>query len=318
MAGLIAKKSSQHNLDAVVWGRAGMDLYPTPDGERTAGAENFHADMGGSAGNIAVALAKHGLRTGLVAPVSNDPVGQFVKTQIAKYGLTDLAPEMTTDGSRTSLAFAETRTDAQVVIYRNNAADFKVTTEHLSAVDQAPVLIVTGTALAQDPSRSATLAAMKRANQTVLDLDYRAYSWADADQVASVYNQAVENADIIIGNDEEFDMLAGGNQGLDRARKIAKTAQIVIYKMGEKGAIAMQGETEIEIPIYRVNMKKPFGAGDAFMGGFIAALSNDKSVADATRFGAAAAAIVVARVGCASAMPETKEVEEFIDAKETN
>ena len=273
MARLIAKRSDEHSLDAVVWGRAGMDLYPTPDGDRTAAAESFRADMGGSAGNIAVALAKHGLQTGLVAPVSNDPVGQFVKTQIAKYGLTELAPDMTTDGSRTSLAFAETRTDAQVVIYRNNAADFKVTTEHLSAVDQAPVLIVTGTALAQDPSRRTTLAAMERADQTVLDLDYRAYSWADADQVASIYNQAVENADIIIGNDEEFDMLAGGNQGLDRARKIAKTAQIVIYKMGEKGAIAMQGETEIKIPIYRVNMKKPFGAGDAFMGGFIAALS---------------------------------------------
>ena len=86
--------------------------------------------------------------------------------------------------------------------------------------------------------------------------------------------------------------------------------------MGEKGAIAMHEGREVEIPIFRVDILKPFGAGDAFMGGFIAALSRGKDVTNATQFGAAAAAMVVARVGCASAMPDTAEVEEFIEGKE--
>ena len=39
-------------------GRAGMDLYPEPAGVITEDAEHFIADMGGSAGNIAVALSR--------------------------------------------------------------------------------------------------------------------------------------------------------------------------------------------------------------------------------------------------------------------
>ncbi|MEM7241639.1 MAG: PfkB family carbohydrate kinase [Pseudomonadota bacterium] len=317
MAGMIKPREPDHDLDAVVWGRAGMDLYPLPDGARTKAAETFRADMGGSAGNIAVALARHGLQVGLVAPVSDDPVGRFVKTQIKKYDLIDLTPDFVAGAARTSLALAETRRDANVVIYRNGAADFQMTDQDVAATTRAPALIVTGTALAQEPSRSKTLTAMHNADETILDLDYRAYSWANAEEVAATYSAAVDAADIIIGNDEEFDMLAGGSVGLDRARSIAKKADIVIYKMGEKGAIALQGETETTVPIFPVDMLKPFGAGDAFMGGFIAALRRGKDVEAATRFGAAAAAIVVSRIGCASAMPDTKDVENFIAERES-
>ena len=41
-------------------GRAGMDLYPEPAGVITEEAEQFRADMGGSAANIAVALSRQG------------------------------------------------------------------------------------------------------------------------------------------------------------------------------------------------------------------------------------------------------------------
>ena len=74
----------------------------------------------------------------------------------------------------------------------------------------------------------------------------------------------------------------------------------------------MHAGAETEVPIFPVDMLKPFGAGDAFMGGFIAALSTGQDVVGATGFGAAAAAIVVSRVGCASAMPDTEEVKTFI------
>jgi hypothetical protein len=44
---------------AIVVGRAGMDLYPLPDGTDTEQAGQFAAEIGGSAGNIAVALSRH-------------------------------------------------------------------------------------------------------------------------------------------------------------------------------------------------------------------------------------------------------------------
>jgi len=99
-------------IGAIVVGRAGMDLYPLPEGTKIASARRFEADIGGSAGNIAVALARLGVRTLLVGPLSADPVGRFVRAALGNYGVdTSRCPEIPGD-YRTSLALAETRRDA--------------------------------------------------------------------------------------------------------------------------------------------------------------------------------------------------------------
>ena len=64
--------------------------------------------------------------------------------------------------------------------------------------------------------------------------------------------------------------------------------------------------------IFEVDALKPTGAGDAFMGVFIASLLNKKSIKDSVIYGSAAAAIVVTRVGCSSAMPNYEELELFV------
>ena len=57
---------------------------------------------------------------------------------------------------------------------------------------------------------------------------------------------------------------------------------------------------------------KPTGAGDAFMGAFVGALLNNKSVEESIECGSASAAIVVTKVGCAPAMPSQNEIEVFM------
>ena len=302
-----------YDLDAIVLGRAGLDLYPEPAGTKTRDAASFRSDLGGSAGNIAVALARLGQRTGLIAPVSADPAGDFVKRVLAEEGVAHLTPSGLTDGSRTSLAIAETRAqDCEVVIYRNQAADLNLTSDQitdLGLAQAAPVLIATGTALALEPSRAATLQALSNVPFSVLDLDYRAYTWASAEEARAVYGQALKHTDLVVGNDDEFALLSGDQDPLDFAKSIAANHRLIIYKMGEKGAIALHPDGREEtFGIYRVEVLKPFGAGDSFMGGLIHSLQNGASVADAVQFGAACAALVVSRPGCASAMPRRQDV----------
>lgn len=305
------------DLDVVVLGRAGLDLYPEPAGTKTQAAASFRSDLGGSAGNIAVALARLGKRTGLIAPVSADPAGDFVKRVLAQEGVKHLTPEGLRDGSRTSLAIAETRAhDCEVVIYRNQAADLALTTDQIARVGvdrQASVLIATGTALALEPSRSATLSALDAAAFTVLDLDYRAYTWDSAQVARDVYAQALQQTDLVVGNDDEFALLAGDRDPLTYARSLAPQHELLIYKMGERGAIAILPDGREEaFGIYQVPMLKPFGAGDAFMGGLIYSLQNREEVADSVRFGSACAALVVSTPGCASAMPRREDVLKFM------
>ena len=305
--------SGTYPLEAIVLGRAGLDLYPTPAGTKTRHAAHFRSDLGGSAGNIAVALQRLGLRTGLIAPVSADPAGDFVKTFLQAEGIAHLTPEGLDDGSRTSLAIAETRTeDCEVVIYRNQAADLRLTLAQVAALElttRAPILIATGTALALEPSRSATLAALAATPYAVLDLDYRAYTWASAAQARATYAAALQRSKIVVGNEEEFALLADGKEPLAQARALAPNHDLIVYKRGAQGAIALSPDgQEQTFGVFDVAVLKPFGAGDAFMGGLISRLQKGAALDQAVPFAAACAALVVSRTGCASAMPTQRDV----------
>ena len=305
----------------LVLGRAGMDLYPDPPGTRTQDAVQFFACLGGSSGNIAAALARQGAQVSLISKVSDDAIGRFTRAELAKYGIDDRYVSTALGDARTTLAFAETRVeDHQSVLYRNGAADFALNLEDVAAVEFAAfdALIATGTALAVEPSRGATLRAFDLARAAgvpvILDIDYRPYSWTSGDEAAAVYAAAAGLCDVVIGNDVEFGVLAGSAaKGLAQAREIAaNSAQIVVYKMGEDGAVTFAGGAEHRTGIYPVTALKPTGAGDAFMGSFICALADGRGLREAVMRGSAAAAIVVGRVGCAPAMPTAAELDEFL------
>lgn len=307
----------------VVIGRAGMDLYADPPGTELHLAERFTSALGGSSANIAVALVRQGCRASLVTRVSDDAVGRFCTAQLARYGVDHRHVTAVAGEARNSLAVVETRLEhCQSVIYRNNAADFAMTRADVQAVDYAAhdALITTGTVLAADPSRSAAFHAFDLAKAAglplIFDIDYRPYSWPSPQVAAETYSRAGALCDIIIGNDVEFGFMAGSyDQGLAKARDLARTtAAIVVYKMGEGGAITLQGGTETRTGIFKVDALKPTGAGDSFLGAMIAALANGRTLHDAVLRGSAAAALVVTRVGCAPAMPDTAGLDAFIAA----
>ena len=309
-----------HRNSFLVIGRAGLDLYADPPGTEIEVATQFSAALGGSAANIAVAITRQGGKTALLTAVSQDAVGRFTLKSLATYGV-DTQFIQTVDGeARNSLAVVETRSEnCQSVIYRNNAADFQVTQADVEVIDFAPfaAVIVTGTALAQEPSRSATFKAMQMAKDVglvlIIDIDYRPYSWTSNAEAQQVCSKAAEMCDIIVGNDEEFAVLADGKSGLEWAEKLSrKPTCLVVYKMGGKGCITFANGGPFETPVFKVKALKPTGAGDGFMGGFIAGLVAGEPLPDAVRRGAATAALVVTRVGCAPAMPDTGQVKLFM------
>lgn len=310
-------------LGAFVLGRAGMDLYPVEDGGKIGDAAGFTTDVGGSAGNIAVALARLGVKAGLIGAVSDDPVGRFVLKRLGDFGVDTRAVQTVAGDPRTSLALAEVRSeDCEVTIYRNNAADLRLETDAglRRRMGEAAVLVVTGTALVADPSRQATLDLLEAAREvgamTVFDLDYRAYSWASADETAAVYEAAVKLSDVVVGNVEEFAVFVGDG-GEATARALADGAgRCTIVKRGADGASVFGSGWRIDSGVYPVAAMKPYGAGDAFIGGLVGALLNEFSLEDAIRRGSAAAAMVVSRRGCASAMPTAEQLDAFMSSSE--
>jgi 5-dehydro-2-deoxygluconokinase len=307
------------NKPFLVLGRAGLDLYADPPGAETEHAERFSAELGGSAANIAVGIVRLGGKAALASAVSNDAVGRFTFNELKHYGV-DTHYMRSIDGeARTSLAVVETRPqNTQSVIYRNNAADFHVTRNDIGLIDFAAfgALIVTGTCFAVEPSRAAHFHAMERARgmemPVIMDIDYRPYSWASMEEACDVYCEAAVLADIIVGNDEELNVLAK-DRGLEIAEEFANSsAQIVVYKMGARGSITFTRGHKFETGIFPVRALKPTGAGDAFLASLIMSLAMGETTEGAVRNGSAAAAIVVTRVGCAPAMPTWDELQDFL------
>ena len=298
-----------------------MDFYADPPGTEVEDGTQFITALGGSSANIAVAITRQGGKAALVTALSDDAVGRYVRNQLAHYGIDARHVRTVAGQCRTSLAVVETRLEnCQSVIYRNNAADFEMNGDDIDAVDfsQYGALIATGTCFAAEPSRAATFTAFERASAAglpvILDLDYRPYSWPSPADAGAIGLRAAQVCDLVVGNDEEFATLAGGVEaGKTLARQLAREhGALVVYKMGENGSVTFTGNETIETGIFRVEALKPTGSGDAFLGNLVSALANGFSLQESLVRGSAAAAIVVADVGCSRAMPDHDRLETFM------
>ena len=314
------------NNNFLLIGRAGVDIYPDPPGTKTEKAEKYVTHLGGSSANMGVQLSKYSGLCTLLTRVSNDALGRFVLNQLDYYGINKNLIKFEDNESRISLAIVETTLeDHQSIIYRHNASDLFL---NKSDIEKANIknfecILMTGTSLAAEPSRSAVLYALEIAKTNnipvIMDIDYRPYTWESANKAEEIYNLAAEKCTGIIGNDNEFGVLAGNyNKGLNYAKKISSNSDLVIYKMGEKGSITFTNNEEISRGIFPVKPLKPTGAGDAFMGSLIGALLKNYDLSKAIEIGSAAAAIVVTKVGCAPAMPDLDEVLDFMKINNIN
>ncbi len=306
----------------VVFGRAGMDMFAEPIGTKSEFAESFTSDLGGSSANICAGLCKLGSKASLVTSVSDDAIGRFCVNRLNYYGVGTEYVKSVAGEFRTSLAIYESCIDNfQNVIYRNGAADFEVKPSEMDEVDysQFTALITAGTVFAGQPSRDATFRAFENARAqgipVIFDIDYRPYSWPSPQVASEVLSRAGEESDMIVGNDEEFGFMAGDiDKGLEKARDLASAAnRLVIYKMGEEGAITLYNNEEIRTGIFPTDAIKPVGAGDSFMAGLLSSLASGYDLKNSVIRGSACASIVVSLPGCAPAMPDEDQLNNFIN-----
>ena len=307
-------------------GRAGVDIYPDPPGTKTENAKNYVTHLGGSSANMGVQLTNHGGLCSLLTRVSNDALGKFILNQLDYYGVKRNLIKFENNESRISFAIVETTVeDHQSIIYRHKASDLFLNKHDIenANIDKYDCILITGTSLAAEPSRSSVLYALKIAKKNnipvIMDIDYRPYTWESEDKAKEIYNLAALNCSGIIGNDDEFAVLSGNyKEGLKYAKKLSSDCDLVIYKMGEKGSITYANNKEINKGIYQVKPLKPTGAGDSFMGSLIGALLNNYDLDKSLEIGSAAAAIVVTKVGCAPAMPNLEDILKFMQTNKIN
>ena len=301
-----------------------MDIYPEPLGTKIDDVQNFSTHLGGSAANTCVALSKLNVASDLVTCVSDDAIGNYIFKKLDDFNIGKKFCRRINKKFQTQIALVETILENnQSILYRNNSCDLQLDQsdiERINFEDYSSVFI-SGVTLSSNPSRDAVFLAVEKATALklplIIDLDYRPYNWESDEKKSEVYKNIMNEMDVIIGNDLEFNIADNSSDGLKLAQTlIQKKPSIIIYKMGEKGSKVYTKDSEQDFGIYNVQAIKPTGAGDAFNGGFLSSLYQGFSLEDSVKRGSANAAIVVTKVGCSSAMPNLEELNQFIKQKE--
>ena len=310
-------RPSVSEFEVLTMGRIGVDLYPQQVGVGLDEVETFGKYLGGSASNVAVAAARYGRRTAVITRTGEDPFGRFLHAALRGYGVDDRYVTAV-KGLPTPVTFCEIfpPDDFPLYFYRwPKAPDLEIYREELDldAVRAANVFWVTVTGLSQEPSRTATLAALEARNRrdiTVLDLDYRPMFWPSREEARRWVQQALPHVTVAVGNLDECETAVGERQPLPAAQALHEFGVgLAVVKQGPKGVLADDTSAAVEVPPVPVNVLNGLGAGDAFGGALCHGLLAGWDIERVMRFANAAGAIVASRLACSDAMPTAAEVD---------
>jgi len=304
-------------FDVIAMGRLGVDIYPQQIGVGLADVDTFAKYLGGTAGNVAVAAARHGRSVALVSRTGEDPFGEYLHRALREFGVDDRYVTGVPD-LPTPVTFCEIfpPDDFPIYFYRFPKAPDLVIHEHeldVAAIRSARILWVTTTGLCQEPSRSATLAALRAREPgtlTVLDLDYRPVFWSSREEATHWVQKALPHVTVTVGNLDECETAVGVREPHAAAKALRdKGVTLAVVKQGPDGVLAVDDTGSVEVPPVPVEVVNGLGAGDAFGGALCHGLLSGWDTKRIMRFANAAGAIVASRLSCSAAMPTTAEVD---------
>ena len=309
--------------EVITMGRVGVDLYPEQIGVTLAEVRTFAKSLGGSATNVAVACARLGRRAAVITKVGDDGFGVYVRRALAEFGVD--ARWVGTDAALpTPLVFCEIFPPDRFPVYfyrEPKAPDMNIARDELDlgAIAAAPLFWTTGTGLSDEPSRTATLAALdarRRRDVTIHDLDHRHHLWRSGDDPRRWAREAVKRATVIVGNTDEVEMATPTRDPRAAAAALLDLgAKLAIVKRGGAGVYARTADEELSVAAVEIPVLNGLGAGDAFGGALCHGLLAGWPLRRTLEAANAAGAIVASRLACADAMPTLGEIETLVARK---
>ncbi|SDH76463.1 5-dehydro-2-deoxygluconokinase [Alteribacillus persepolensis] len=322
--------AADKEFDVIAVGRACVDLNAVEYNRPMEETMTFKKYVGGSPANIAIGSSKLGLKAGFIGKIPDDQHGRFIEQYMNGQGIDTSSMVVDTEGRKTGLTFTEILSpeECSILMYREEAADLYLEPAevHEDYIKRTKLLLISGTALAQSPSREAALKAVhlakKNGIKVVFELDYRPYTWKSAEETAVYYSLVAEKADIVVGTREEYDVmehrLGKGENQATVDYLFQHEPELVVIKHGVDGSYAYtrSGET-YRGRAYKTKVLKTFGAGDSYASAFLYALVCGKDIETALKYGSASASIVVSKHSSSEAMPAVEEIEALIEENNT-
>lgn len=267
-------KEERKMFDIAALGEILIDFTPlVADGSEKAFVQN----PGGAPANVLAVVAKRGGNAAFIGKVGRDTFGEYLKNVLEDFGIDTRALVFDAEHN-TTLAFVslDKNGDREFSFYRRFGADLFLEKKDvdLSVVTSAKIFHFGSLSLTDEPARSATEYAIKRASLSgatiTFDPNYRAMLWESPEKAAEVIREFVPKADVIKISREEAVLITGKENIADAAAELeAMGPKIVLLTDGANGAYyRYKGET-VYVPAIPVDTIDTTGAGDIFFGTFL-------------------------------------------------
>lgn len=294
-------------------------------------AASYIRKAGGAPANVAIAMAKNGLRASMCCKVGNDGFGRFLMDTLAEYNVSAACRELC-DEAVTTMAFVTLKEDGEreFTFARKPGADMMLKESDVREADiQDTVMVHAGScSLSAQPVASATVKAMRVAHENgklvSFDVNYRNLMWNDnASACVEAVLAVLKYVDLLKISEEEIDML-GGEEAIPQLMEREGIA-LVIETLGSDGAQAWFHGEKIRIPGRKVKAIDATGAGDAFWGAFLSKLRisgvekgedlTAEVIREALEYGNVSGCICVQTKGAIASIPTRAMIEAYLKAE---
>lgn len=279
-------------------------------GETIAGS-GFKMGPGGKGSNQAVAAARAGAKVSFISKLGKDDFGAVALSTWEREGIVPHVQQLDDQPTGAAFIYVNDKTGENAIIVVPGAAA-SITPADVDAAAEA--------------IRSAAVFVTQL--EQPVDAAMRGLEIARAAGVTTIFNPApaepVPDAiyplcDYVTPNESEASLLTGVTvRTIEDARKagdvfLGKGVGTALITLGDNGALLHNHQFSLQIPVFRAGaVVETAGAGDAFNGGFAAALARGETPHEAARFASALAGISVTRAGTAPSMPMLDEVEALL------
>lgn len=281
-----------------------MDLVSTTDrfpnkGETILGTD-FKNIPGGKGANQAVAAAKLGADVTMIGCVGDDPFGPPLIENLKANGVNTDNVEPVTDVPTGIAAITVADQDNTIIVIpgANHHVTPEVVQSHEEVIKESDLILLQFEIPMESVKQAVELAA-KHGTKVVLN----------PAPAQSVDLDLLEKVDFLTPNEHELEILLDTDE---KKEFYQLNREKFFITQGEKGVLYYDGEKEILVPSYKVDVVDTTGAGDTFNGGFSVAIAEGKSLKEACYDGNIVGAISVSKFGAQTGMPTKDEVANFL------
>lgn len=290
-----------------VFGSCNMDLVAyvatRPQPGETVHGHAFRTVVGGKGCNQAIAAARAGAPTSLIAATGSDQFGGQIRATLESSGVdTTCLREVTGNTGTAHITVDDSGGNSIIVIPAANGTMDRLFDGAAELIAASQLLL-----LQLETPLEGVVAAARLARQHGVKV---VLTPAPAMELP---HEVLCNVDVVVPNEHEATAITGLADHHAALTRLLKFVPEVVMTRGEHGVCyGSQSGDRIEVPAYPVRAVDTTGAGDTFVGAFSAAITAGTAIRPALIEASAAAALSVQRTGASTSMPSRQEIVEFL------